>query len=184
MREDEIPYTAVSTPSGMLREWLVMPQGLQNAPATFNRCISHLFRPVRSFAPTYFDDIFIHSKAMDGKSALEMHRIHLKKVLQIMKDNELYANLRKCMFGVPEIPVLGCYVSSKGVRADPEKITAISTWPTPRCQRDLRRFLGVANYLHKYSKNYADIVHSLTSLLKKDTVWEWFPIHQTSFDQI
>ena len=68
MRQKDVPLTAVSTPSGMLWEWLVMPQGLSNAPATFNRCVSHLFRPCRDFAPTYFDDIFVHSKATDSES--------------------------------------------------------------------------------------------------------------------
>ncbi|KAE8973490.1 hypothetical protein PF011_g25235 [Phytophthora fragariae] len=68
MRESYIPLTAVSTPSGMLWEWLVMPQGLKNAPATFNRCVTHLLRSVRDFAPSYFDDVFIHSRAVDRKS--------------------------------------------------------------------------------------------------------------------
>ncbi|POM79220.1 LOW QUALITY PROTEIN: Pol protein, partial [Phytophthora palmivora] len=61
MRESDIPLTAVSTPSGMLWEWLVMPQGLSNAPATFNRLVTQVFRPFRTFAQTYFDDIFVHS---------------------------------------------------------------------------------------------------------------------------
>jgi hypothetical protein len=63
MRVKDIPFTAVSTPSGMLWEWLVMPQGLSNAPATFNRCITHLLRPVRDFASSYFDGVYIHSRA-------------------------------------------------------------------------------------------------------------------------
>ncbi|KAF1316233.1 reverse transcriptase, partial [Globisporangium splendens] len=57
MREKDIPLTAVSTPSGMLWEWLVMPQGLENVPATFNRCVTHLLRSVRDFAPSYFGDV-------------------------------------------------------------------------------------------------------------------------------
>ncbi|KAE8971517.1 hypothetical protein PR001_g26863, partial [Phytophthora rubi] len=59
----DIPLTAVSTPSGMLWEWLVMLQGLKNAPATFNRMVSHVLRPLRDFAPSYFGDIFVHSRA-------------------------------------------------------------------------------------------------------------------------
>ena len=73
MREREIPYTAVSTPSGMLWEWLVMPQGLSNGSATFNRCVTNRLRPVREFAPSYFDDVFVHSQAMDGQTDLEVH---------------------------------------------------------------------------------------------------------------
>ncbi|GMF35226.1 unnamed protein product [Phytophthora fragariaefolia] len=71
MRESDIPLTAVSTSSGMLWEWLVMPQGLSNAPATFNRLVTQLFRPMRHFVQTYFDDIFVHSRASEGKTAVE-----------------------------------------------------------------------------------------------------------------
>ncbi|KAG3110064.1 hypothetical protein PI124_g8087 [Phytophthora idaei] len=84
MRLSDIPLTAVSTPSGMLWEWLVMPQGLKNAPATFNCMVSHVLRPLRDFAPSYFDDIFVHSRAEDGLSALEVHLKHLRQVFQVM----------------------------------------------------------------------------------------------------
>ena len=80
MRESDIPLTAVSTPSGMLWEWLVMPQGLKNAPATFNRMVSQVLRPLRDFAPSYFDDIFIHSRAEGDLSEVQVHLQHLKRV--------------------------------------------------------------------------------------------------------
>ncbi|KAE9053058.1 hypothetical protein PF007_g33054 [Phytophthora fragariae] len=82
MRESDIPLTAVSTPSGMLWEWHVMPQGLKNAPTTFNRMVSHVLRPLRAFAPSYFDDIFVHSRAEDGLSAVDVHLRHLRKVFE------------------------------------------------------------------------------------------------------
>ena len=78
MREKKIHYTAVRTPSSMLWEWLIMPQGLSNAPATFNRCVTNLLRSVREFAPSYFDDVFVHSRAMDGQTDLEVHRLHVR----------------------------------------------------------------------------------------------------------
>uniref|UniRef100_H3H313 Reverse transcriptase domain-containing protein n=1 Tax=Phytophthora ramorum TaxID=164328 RepID=H3H313_PHYRM len=74
MRESDIPLTAVSTPSGMLWEWLVMPQGLKNAPATFN------------------------SRVVNGRSDVEMHTKHLRKLLELMRKHKLYANLKKCIF--------------------------------------------------------------------------------------
>ncbi|KAE9011158.1 hypothetical protein PR002_g15171 [Phytophthora rubi] len=89
MRESDIPLTAVSTPSGMLWEWLVMPQGLKNAPATFNRMVSHVLRPLRAFAPSYFDDILVHSRAEDGLSAVDVHLRHLRKVFEKMRENKL-----------------------------------------------------------------------------------------------
>ena len=81
MRERDIPSTAVRTPSGMLWEWLVMPQGLSNSPATFNRCVMNLLRSVREFAPSYFDDVFVHCRVMDGQTDVEVHRLHVRKSL-------------------------------------------------------------------------------------------------------
>ncbi|KAF1321579.1 Pol protein, partial [Globisporangium splendens] len=173
MRESDVPLTAVSTPSGMLWEWLIMPQGLKNAPATFNRLVTHLLRPHRAYAPSYFDDIFVHSRAEGDLSAVDVHKRHLRSVLQCLRDNSLYCNLKKCIFGASEIPILGCYVGKAGVRADPEKIKAIADWPIPKNVKDLRKWLGLANYLHKYSHNYAARVRPLTHLLKKDVEWDW-----------
>nr|KAE8920838.1 hypothetical protein PF009_g28872 [Phytophthora fragariae] len=184
IRESDVPLTAVSTPSCMLWEWLVMPQGLKNAPATFNRMVSHVLRPLRAFAPSYFDDIFVHSRAEDGLSAVDVHLRHLRKVFEKMRENKLYANLKKCVFCAPEIPVLGCYVSKSGVRAGPEKISSICSWPTPKNQTELRQWLGLANYLHKYTKDYAGLIQPMSSLLKKDVTWNWRPEHQDAFDAV
>ncbi|KAG3057214.1 hypothetical protein PI125_g25433 [Phytophthora idaei] len=157
MRESEIPLTAESTPSDMLWEWLVMPQGLSNTPATFNRLVTQLFRPLGAYAQTYFDDIFVHRRAGDGKAAMEVHLGHLRRVLEVMRANKLNANIDKCVFASPEIKVLGCFVSNVGVRADPEKVKAVAAWPTPRSQKDLRKWLGLASYLHKYGAGYAGL---------------------------
>ncbi|KAG3235044.1 hypothetical protein PI124_g19915 [Phytophthora idaei] len=123
MRESDIPLTA----------------GLSNAPATFNRLVTQLFRPLRAYAQTYFDDIFVHSRTGDGKTAMEVHLGHLRRVLEVMRANKLYANIDKCVFASPEIKVLGCFVSNVGVRADPEKVKTVAAWPTPRSQKDLRK---------------------------------------------
>ncbi|KAG4044372.1 hypothetical protein PC123_g20173 [Phytophthora cactorum] len=184
MRESNIPLTAVSTPSGMLWEWLVMPQGLSNAPATFNRLVTQLFSPLRAYAQTYFDDIFVHSRVEDGKTAMEVHLGHLRRVLEVMRANKLYVNTDKCVFASPEIKVIGCFVSNIGVRADPEKVKAVAAWPTPRSQKDLRKWLGLTNYLHKYSAGYAGLARPLSELLKKDSDWRWERQHQDAFEGI
>ena len=181
MRDSDIPLTAVSTPSGMLWEWLVMPQGLKNAPATFNRMVTHILRPLRDFAPSYFDDVFIHSKSQDGLTSIQVHKEHLRALFTKMREHKLYANLKKCIFAAPEIPVLGCIVGRHGTRPDPEKVQAIVEWPVPKNVKELRQFLGLANYLHKYTRNYADVVRPLTQLLRNDTSWEWNDERHASF---
>ncbi|KAG3123582.1 hypothetical protein PI124_g22840 [Phytophthora idaei] len=172
MRESDIALTAVSTPRGMLWEWHVMPQGLKNAPAIFNRCVTHLLRSVRDFAPSYFDDVFVHSRAVNGKTDVEVHKEHLRKLLGLMRKHNLYANLKKCIFGASEIPILGCLVGNNGVRPDPEKVRVINEWPTLSNVKELRQFLGLATYSCKYVENYAGKIRPLSQLLKKEAEWK------------
>ncbi|KAG2776322.1 hypothetical protein Pcac1_g13114 [Phytophthora cactorum] len=72
-----------------------MAQGLSNTPATFNHLATQLVRPLRAYAQTYFDDIFVHTRAGDGKTAMEVHLGHLRLVLEIMRANKLYVNIDK-----------------------------------------------------------------------------------------
>ncbi|KAG3180103.1 hypothetical protein PC128_g15701 [Phytophthora cactorum] len=184
MRESDIALTVVSTPSGMLWEWLVMSQGLKNAPATFNRCVTHLLPSVRDFALSYFDDVFVHSRAVNRKTDVEVHKEHLRKLLGLMRKHKLYANLKKCIFGASEIPILGCLVGKNGVRPDPEKVRVISEWPTLSNVKELRQFLGLATYLCKYVENYAGKIRPLSQLLKKEAEWKWTAECQQAFDAI
>lgn len=71
-----------------------MPQGLKNAPATFNRMVSQVLRPLRNFDLSYFDDIFVHSHAEGKLSDDRVHVQHLKQVFQFMRDNMLYASFK------------------------------------------------------------------------------------------
>ncbi|GMF25262.1 unnamed protein product [Phytophthora fragariaefolia] len=184
MRESDIPLTAVSTPSGMLWEWLVMPQGLKNAPATFNRCVTHLLRSVRDFAPSYFDDVFIHSRAVNRESDVEMHKEHLRKLVALKRKHKLYANLKKCIFGASEIPVLGCLVGKNGVRPDPGNVGVVNEWPTPSSVKELRQFRGLATYLCKYVSNYAGKIRPLSQLLKKGAARDWTAECQQAFNAV
>ena len=82
-----------------------------------------------------------------------------------MLHNKLYVNASKCIFGADEIPFLGWFIGKQGLRSDPAKVMAIVDWPVPNNQKDIRRWRGLANYLHKYSENYADMARPLTDLL-------------------
>ena len=98
-----------------------MPQGLSNAPATFNRLVTQLFRLHQDYAQTYFDDIFVHRRAEQGRSNVENHIGHLRAVLECMRTNQLYANASECLFGAKEIPFLGCFIGKRSLRSDTSK---------------------------------------------------------------
>ncbi|KAG2918621.1 hypothetical protein PC115_g10385 [Phytophthora cactorum] len=180
----DIPLTAVTTPTGMLWKWLVLPQGLKNAPATLNGCVTHLLRSVRHFAPSYFDDVFVHSRAGNGKTDVEVHKEHLRKLLVLMCNYMPYENLKECIFGASKIPILGCLVAKNGARPDPEKVRVISEWPTLFNVKELRQFLGLATYLCKYVENYAGKIRPLSQLLKKEAEWKWTAKCQQAFDAV
>ncbi|GMF53879.1 unnamed protein product [Phytophthora fragariaefolia] len=101
-----------------------------------------------------------------------------------MRTNKLYANIDKCIFGAEEIPSLGCFIGKRGLRADPAKVNAIVEWPVSRNQKDLRKWLVLTNYLHKYSENYAEMARPLSNLLEKDEEWRWNAEHQDAFEAI
>ncbi|KAG2930343.1 hypothetical protein PC114_g2540 [Phytophthora cactorum] len=172
MRESVIPLTAVSTPKRYALGVARNAAGTEACPATFNRCVTHLLRSVRDFAPSYFDDVFVHSRAVNGKTDVDVHKEHLRKQLGLMRKHKLYANLKKCIFGVSEIPILGCLVGKNGVRPDPEKVRVINEWPTLSNVKELRQFLGLATYLCKYVENYAGKILPLSQLLKKEAEWK------------
>ena len=108
--------TAFKTKFG-LYEWLVMPLGLSEAPCTFVRLMHHVLRPyIGVFIVVYFDDILVFNKSM------KEHLSHVRAVLQTLHKERLYANMKKCTFGVDKLVFLGFVVSSKGVHVDESKI--------------------------------------------------------------
>ena len=145
-------------------EWLVLPFGLINAPATFQALMNDVFRPfLRKFVLVFFDDILVYSPSWHS------HLHHLETVLQLLQKESLFANLSKCLFGVSEIDYLGHTINGSGVHMERDKVQAVLEWQQPHNIRQLRGFLGLTGYYRRFIRNYASLAAPLTDLLKKDT---------------
>ncbi|KAL2250302.1 UNVERIFIED_CONTAM: Retrovirus-related Pol polyprotein from transposon [Sesamum indicum] len=156
-----------------------MPFGLTNAPAAFMALMNRTFQEyLDHFVIVFIDDILVYSRDRDE------HEQHLRIVLQILKEKELYAKLSKCEFWVNQVVFLGHVVSGDGVMPDPSKVKAIMEWRVPKNATEVRSFLGLAGYYRRFVEGFSIIAGPLTKLLRKGVEFEWTEKCQQSFDEL
>lgn len=159
-----------------LFEWLVMSFGLSNAPSTFMRIMNQALRPfIGRFVVVYFDDILIF------RSTLDDHLLHLRDMLQALRREKLYVARHKCEFGVSEVLFLGYVVSATGLHVDPQKVSAVSSWPTPTTITEVRSFHGLASFYRRFVHNFSTIMSPITDCMKQTT---WTPEASQAFAHI
>ncbi|PKI46456.1 hypothetical protein CRG98_033154 [Punica granatum] len=135
-------------------EFLVMPYGLTNAPATFCNLMN------------------------------KDHVEHLRQVFEVLRENSLYVKREKCAFAKREVHFHGHIVGGGRVQMDPSKVALIMEWESPTKVTELCSFLGLANYCRRFIKGYSSITVPLTDLLKKARAWEWTDECQVAFDRL
>jgi hypothetical protein len=140
VKEEDIPKTAFRTRYGHYK-FLVMSFGLTNALAVFMDTINRVFHDyLDQFTVVFIDNILIYSRTS------KEHEEHLRKVLERLRNEKLYATLEKCEFWMDSVSFLGHVIFGKGVAVDPEKVKAVVEWSRPTSVFKIQSFLGLAGY--------------------------------------
>lgn len=172
----DVPKTAFNTPYGHY-EFLRMPFGLKNAPATFQRAMDNVLHGIqgeRCFV--YLDDIVVFA------SSLQEHEQKLTEVFNRLREYGLKIQPDKCEFMRKEVAYLGHIISNEGVKPNPDKIKAVRDFPIPKSCKDIKSFLGLAGYYRRFIPNFSKLTKPLTSLLKKDVPFVWNEEQQQALD--
>ena len=178
MAPEDMEKTTFTTPWGTFC-YKVMPFGLKNAGATYQRAMVTLFHDmIHQEIEVYVDDMIAKSNTE------EEHLGHLHKLFDRLKKYRLRLNPNKCTFGVRSGKLLGFIVSSKGIEVDPAKVKAIQEMPIPRTEKQVRGFLGRLNYIARFIAHMTPTCVPIFKLLKKDQVERWNDKCQLAFDKI
>lgn len=169
MAKEDICKTAFNVENGHY-EYIRMPFGLKNAPATFQRVMDNVLKGLQGEnCLVYMDDIIVFS------TSLQEHLVYLSKIFQRLRETGFKIQMDKCEFLKKEVAFLGHIVTPEGIRPNPAKIKAILDYPIPRTTKEIRGFLGLLGYYRKFIKDFAKITKPLTSCLKKDAKIELTP---------
>ncbi|GBM04752.1 Retrovirus-related Pol polyprotein from transposon 297, partial [Araneus ventricosus] len=170
--------TAFVTSEG-LYEFKVMPFGLCNAPATFERAMDNLLRHLKwQMCLCYLDDIVVFSQTFPE------HLERLCCVLRCIQEAELILNPKKCLFGAKEIKILSHLVSGEGIKPDPDKIKAVQDFPTPKNIQDVKSFLGLCSYYRRFIKDFCHRARPLQVLLKNNSKFMWTALQEEAFGDL
>uniref|UniRef100_A0A2N9GKE5 Uncharacterized protein n=1 Tax=Fagus sylvatica TaxID=28930 RepID=A0A2N9GKE5_FAGSY len=178
MAEEDKSKTAFITHWGTF-VYDVMPFGLKNAGATYQRAMVTLFHDmIHHEIEVYVDDMIAKSRTAQD------HLTDLRKLFQRLKKYQLRLNPNKCAFGVTSGKLLGFIVSGRGIEIDPAKVQAIRSMPAPKTEKEIRSFLGRINYIARFIAQLTATCEPLFKLLRKDVKIKWTEDCQRAFDKI
>uniref|UniRef100_A0A0W0F633 Reverse transcriptase domain-containing protein n=1 Tax=Moniliophthora roreri TaxID=221103 RepID=A0A0W0F633_MONRR len=163
-----------------LFEPTVMFFGLMNSPATFQAFMDDVLKDfmAEGWCLVYMDDILIYSETES------QHRERTIRLLQWLREQDLYLKPHKCKFDVREIEFLGLVIRPGRIAMDPTKLSGISEWPAPKTVTGVRSFTGFMNFYQKFIGNYSAIAKPLYNLTKKGAQFIWTTSCKTAFQTL
>ena len=178
MAEEDKEKTTFTTGEG-LWQFTVMPFGLANTPATFERLMEQILQGLPwTVCLVYLDDVIVHAKTLADEFE------NLRTVFRRLRQAGLKLNPRKCHLFQKSVRYLGHVVSESGIAVDPKKTIAVGNWPEPRNKTEVRSFLGLSTYYRRFIPHFADVARPLQQLTEKDREFSWTEECQGSFENL
>ena len=141
-----------TTPEGLF-ELTVMFFGLTNSPATFQAMMNELLRDLINMGKVavFIDDVIVGTETEEGHDEL------VAEVIKRLEENDLYVKPEKCKWKVREVEFLGVVIGPEGIKMEKEKVKGVLEWPTPKCVKDVQKFLGLVNYYRRFIEEFVTI---------------------------
>ena len=167
------------TPEGSF-EPMVMFFGLTNSLATFQAMMNELLRDLINTGKVavFIDDVIVGTESEEGHDEL------VAEVIKRLEENDLYMKPEKCKWKVREVEFLGVVIGPEGIKMEKEKVKGVLEWPTPKCVKDVQKFLGLANYYRRFIEGFTTVARPLHDLVKKDKKWEWTEKEEKTFQEL
>ena len=155
-----------TTPEGSFEPTVIF-FGLTNSPATFQAIMNELLRDLINTekVAAFIDDVIVGTETEKG------HNDIVAEVIRRLEENNLYVKPEKCKWKVREVGFLGVVIRLEGIKMEEEKVKGVLEWPTPKCVKDMQKFLGLANYYCWFIKGFVSVARPLHDMVKKDKKW-------------
>ena len=149
-------------------ELTVMFFGMINLPAIFQTMMNGILRDMinKEKVAAFVDNVLVGTETEKG------HNEIVEEVLKRLDENDLYVKPEKCVWKVQRIGFLGVIIGPNGVEMEKEKVDGVLSWPEPKNVKDIRKFLGLANYYRRFIKTFAQVARPMNVLTRKDVKWQ------------
>ena len=179
IKEGDEWKAAFTTPERSFKP-TVMFFGLTNSPATFQAMMNELLRDLINTGKVvvFIDDVIIGMEIKEGHDEL------VAEVIKRLEENDLYVKPEKCKWKVRKVGFLGVIIGPEGIKMEEEKMKGVLEWPTPKCVKDVQKFLELANYYCQFIEGFVSIARQLHNMVKKDKKWEWTEKQEKVFREL
>jgi len=179
IKEGDEWKVAFTTHVGLYKP-VVMFFGMTNSPITFQGMMNEILRDMinEGKVAAFVDDVLIGTETEKGHNEL------VEEVLKRLEENDLYVKPEKCTWKVQKVNFLGVVMDEGKIEMEEDKVAGVLNWPIPKTVRDIRKFLGLANYYRRFVKDFAKLAQPLNNLTRKEEKWRSGDEQQKAFEQL